>query len=77
MLMDHLTDRMRSASYLSAKQSAFIDTMINFHGEGNVDGDGDGTSKRALTQPLLWYHQAKHLEISRASYSFTMTTKLN
>ena len=57
MAMDRLMDRMRSVSYLSAKQSVFIDRMINFDGEGNGGGDGDGTCKRVLTQPLHWYHQ--------------------
>ena len=40
MEMNRLTDRI-----LSVKRSVTIDTMINFDGDGDRHGDGDGTCK--------------------------------
>ena len=46
--MDHLTGRMGSVPILSVKQSVSIGTMINFDGDEDGHGDGDGTCKQTL-----------------------------
>ena len=40
---------MSSVPILSVKRSVSIDTMINFDGDGDEHGDGDGTCKHAST----------------------------
>ena len=48
MVMDHLTDRLGSEPILSVKRTVTIDTMIQFDGDIDGHGDGDGTCKQAL-----------------------------
>ena len=49
MVVVHLTGRMGTEPILSIKRSISIDAMINFDGDGDRHGDGDGTCKQALS----------------------------
>ena len=48
MVTVHLMGRMGTEPILSVKRSVSIDTMINFDGDEEGHGDGDGTCKQAL-----------------------------
>ena len=47
--MDDLMGRMGDVPILSVKWSVSIGTMINFDGDRDGHGDGDGTCKQAFT----------------------------
>ena len=48
MVTVHLTGRMGTEPILSIKRTVFIDKMINFGGDRERRGDGDGTCKQAF-----------------------------
>ena len=50
MVTVRLMGRMGTEPILSIKQSVSIDTMINFDGDRDGHGYGDGTCKQALRQ---------------------------
>ena len=45
--MDRLMDRIGSVPILPIKQTVTIGIMLNFDGDGDRHGDGDGTCKQA------------------------------
>ena len=51
-----MTDRMGTDPILPVKRSVSIDTMINFDGDGDRYGDGDGTYKQAFSN----WHNSHH-----------------
>ena len=53
MVTDCLTDRLGSEPILSIKWSVSIGTMLNFDGDCDGHGEGDGTCKQALKDITL------------------------
>ena len=77
METDRLMDRMGSVPILPVKWTITIGIMLNFDGDGDRHGDGDGRCKQALIRVLPYWQCCHFCTVSNVNKLEVVTSGIN